>query len=83
MKINEYLINFYNHYDEESRLRVKHGMVEFLTAMHYIEKYAGKKKYIHCGQCEGLPCSYLQSAGFHQVSGGKYKELLKAAGNAS
>ena len=39
MKSNEYLINFYNSYDEDSRLVSKHVMVEFLTTMHYIEKY--------------------------------------------
>ena len=39
MKNNEYLVNFYNSYDEDSRLVSKHGMVEFLTTMHYIEKY--------------------------------------------
>ncbi len=39
MKTNEYLTNFYNHYDENSRLVSKHGTVEFLTTMRYIEKY--------------------------------------------
>lgn len=39
MKTNQYLIDFYNHYDEDSRLALKHGTVEFLTTMHYIEKY--------------------------------------------
>ena len=39
MKNNEYLVNFYNNYDEDSRLVSKHGMIEFLTTMHYIEKY--------------------------------------------
>lgn len=39
MKINQYLIDFYNNYDEDSRLALKHGTVEFLTTMHYIEKY--------------------------------------------
>ncbi len=39
MKTNQYLIDFYNHYDEDSRLALKHGSVEFLTTMHYIEKY--------------------------------------------
>lgn len=39
MKNNEYIISFYNSYDEDSRLVSKHGMVEFLTTMHYIEKY--------------------------------------------
>lgn len=39
MNENQYLIDFYNHYDEDSRLAFKHGSVEFLTTMHYIEKY--------------------------------------------
>ena len=41
MNMNEYLVDFYNHYEEDSRLRVQHGIVEFLTTMHYIKKYAG------------------------------------------
>ncbi|NMS90526.1 class I SAM-dependent methyltransferase [Clostridioides difficile] len=39
MKTNKYLNDFYNNYDEDSRLELKHGSVEFLTTMHYIEKY--------------------------------------------
>ncbi|MBS6646355.1 MAG: class I SAM-dependent methyltransferase [Clostridiaceae bacterium] len=39
MKTNQYLIDFYNNYDEDSRLGIKHGSVEFLTTMHYIERY--------------------------------------------
>ncbi|SJP20778.1 Demethylmenaquinone methyltransferase [Clostridioides difficile] len=39
MKTEQYLIDFYNTYDEDSRLALKHGMVEFLTTMHYIDKY--------------------------------------------
>lgn len=39
METNQYLINFYNNYDEDNRLVSKHGTVEFLTTMHYIEKY--------------------------------------------
>ncbi|MDE6149641.1 MAG: class I SAM-dependent methyltransferase [Ruminococcus sp.] len=39
MKTNQYLIDFYNTYDEDSRLTLKHGTVEFLTTMRYIEKY--------------------------------------------
>lgn len=40
MKTNQYLIDFYNSYDEDSRLAaLKHGTVEFLTTMRYIEKY--------------------------------------------
>lgn len=39
METNQYLVDFYNHYDEDSRLTSRHGMVEFLTTMRYIEKY--------------------------------------------
>ncbi|AVD34810.1 class I SAM-dependent methyltransferase [Clostridioides difficile] len=39
METKQYLIDFYNTYDEDSRLALKHGMVEFLTTMHYINKY--------------------------------------------
>lgn len=39
MKRHQYIIDFYNYYDEDSRLTVKHGMIEFLTTMRYIEKY--------------------------------------------
>ena len=35
----KYLNDFYNHYDEDSRLKSRHGSVEFLTTMRYIEKY--------------------------------------------
>lgn len=37
--MNQFLIDFYNNYDEDNRLILKHGSVEFLTTMHYIEKY--------------------------------------------
>lgn len=33
------LTQFYSNYDEEGRLLSKHGQVEFLTTMRYIEKY--------------------------------------------
>lgn len=39
MKENQYLIDYYNSYDESGRLETKHGTVEFLTTMRYIEKY--------------------------------------------
>lgn len=46
MKTNPYIIDFYNHYDEDNRLTSKHGMVEFFTTMRYIEKYLKPKDYI-------------------------------------
>ena len=39
MTRDQYLIDFYNHYDEDSRLASRHGMVEFLTTMRYIERF--------------------------------------------
>ena len=39
MESNHYLINFYKAYDEDSRLQSKHGSVEFLTTMRYVERY--------------------------------------------
>lgn len=39
METNKYIIDFYSNYDEDNRLTSKHGQVEFLTTMRYIEKY--------------------------------------------
>lgn len=39
MDIIETITQFYNSYDEEGRLLSKHGQVEYLTTMRYIEKY--------------------------------------------
>ena len=38
MKANQYLIDFYNNYDEDGRLEQKHGTVEFLTTIRYIQR---------------------------------------------
>lgn len=39
MEAFEALTEFYGNYDEDNRLRSRHGMVEFLTTMHYLEQY--------------------------------------------
>lgn len=39
MNPDSYLIHHYSHYDEDQRLASRHGSVEFLTTMRYIEKY--------------------------------------------
>ena len=39
METKDYLKNYYESYDEEGRLISKHGMVEYLTTMKYVEKY--------------------------------------------
>lgn len=39
MEMLELLTNYYSGYDEDGRLRSRHGMVEFLTTMRYVQKY--------------------------------------------
>lgn len=39
METLKLLTEYYSGYDEDSRLRSKHGMVEFLTTMRYVKKY--------------------------------------------
>ena len=39
METLKILSEYYSNYDEESRLLSKHGQVEYLTTMRYIEKY--------------------------------------------
>lgn len=39
MNATEYITNYYNNYDEDGRLAIKHGQVEFRITMKYIEKY--------------------------------------------
>lgn len=39
METLQALTQFYSNYDEEGRLLSKHGQVEFLTTMRYIEKF--------------------------------------------
>ena len=40
MDANQYLIDYYNRGMEDGRLASRHGSVEFLTTMRYIERYA-------------------------------------------
>ena len=39
METKELLTEYYSNYNEDGRLRSKHGMVEYLTTMRYVEKY--------------------------------------------
>lgn len=39
MEVLNILTDFYSNYDEEGRLLSKHGQVEYLTTMRYIDKY--------------------------------------------
>lgn len=37
-----YLENYYNNYEENTRLQSRHGQIEFITSMKYIEQYLEK-----------------------------------------
>ena len=74
MTENQYLIDFYNQYDEDSRLALKHGSVEFLTTMRYIEKYrkpgdrvleigAGTGRYSHALARQGCAVDAVELVG--------------------
>ena len=39
MESDRYLVDFYETYEEDSRLASRHGSVEFLTTMRYVERY--------------------------------------------
>jgi len=39
MEVSKILNEYYGSYDEDNRLRSRHGSVEFLTTMRYVEKY--------------------------------------------
>lgn len=61
---NKHIDEFYNSYNEDERLASRHGLVEYLTTMNYIEKYirsgdhvleigAGTGRYSHALAREG------------------------------
>jgi len=68
----KYIIDFYNNVDEDSRLTdTKHGQVEFLTTMRYIEKYltsgakileigAGTGRYSHALALKGYDVTAVE-----------------------
>ena len=39
MEVTKFLSEYYGSYDEDNRLRSRHGSVEFLTTMRYVQKY--------------------------------------------
>lgn len=66
MNTNEYLNNYYSHYDEEGRLGSRHGNVEFVTTMHYIQKYLNPgMRLLEVGAGTGRYSHTLALAGYH------------------
>lgn len=65
METLDYLKNYYENYDEDSRLRSKHGLVEYLTTMRYIEKYIKKdSRVIEIGAGTGRYSHSLAQSGY-------------------
>lgn len=65
VKTGNHLVDFYNRIDEDSRLLTKHGRVEFLTTVKYIEKYLKSgMKIIEIGAATGRYSHYFAQKGF-------------------
>ena len=61
------LINYYNKFKEDKRLDTKHGQVEFLTAIKYIEEYLKEyknPKILDIGAGTGKYSIYLKNLGY-------------------
>ena len=59
------LITYYNKFNEDKRLNTRHGQVEFLTAVKYIEKYLKKgNKIIDIGAGTGKYSKYFMDKGY-------------------
>lgn len=66
MEIKDRIEGFYANYDEDARLRSKHGMVEFLTTMRYVERYLQKgMKILEIGAGTGRYSHHLARMGYH------------------
>jgi ubiquinone/menaquinone biosynthesis C-methylase UbiE len=62
----DYIARYYQNYDEDGRLGTRHGMVEFLTTMRYIERYIKPgMKVIEIGAGTGRYSHALAHRGFH------------------
>lgn len=60
-----FLVDFYNTHDEDVRLLSKHGRVEFLTTVKYIEKYLNNEmRIIEIGAGTGRYSHFFAQKGF-------------------
>ena len=65
MQRKEALKNYYETHDEDCRLRSRHGTVEFLTTVKYIEKYLKPgMKIIEIGAGTGIYSHYFAQRGY-------------------
>ncbi len=90
MEIN-YLENYYNNYEENTRLQSRHGQIEFITSMKYIEQYLEKgAKILDVGAGTGRYSLALSRKGYNvtavelvQHNIDVFKSLLKEDDNIS
>lgn len=62
---NEYLDDYYSHYDEEGRTKSKHGGVEFATNLKYIRAYVPQgSSILDVGAGTGVYSIALEKAGY-------------------
>ena len=74
------LITYYNKFNEDKRLNTRHGKVEFITQMKYIEKYLKKlknPKIIDIGAGTGKYSIYLSNKGYDVTAVELVKHNLK------
>jgi len=65
MNTFESLTNYYNTKDEHARLGSKRGSVEFLTTVHYVEKYLNKgARILEIGAATGRYSHYFAQKGY-------------------
>ena len=66
MDAKEYLSNYYEQYDEDGRLLSKHGKIEYITTMKYIEKYLKPEmRVLEIGAATGRYSHALAQKGYH------------------
>ena len=65
MNISQELTNYYCTHNEDARLRSRHGQVEFLTTVHYIEKYLERgMNILEIGAGSGIYSHYFARNGY-------------------
>lgn len=66
METTDYLNDYYSAYDENSRLLSRHGQVEFLTTVKYVEKYLSEgAKILEIGAGTGRYSHYFARNGYN------------------